>query len=493
MRTKQEIVEQSDEDTLEDVLLKARFDFSYFAENVVGVTPHEQNPIKMKWFHKEWVEMFLNNRRSCVLASRGFGKTLTLAVLFPLWRSFFHEGEQFLMISPTINDSKEAIGYCRQYIEENEVLRELKPTESNVSWTKTEINTSTRCRIFNKAYSENVRGRQVNWVLCDEAATYEDHDIFFSAVVPTTNRKEGHVMAISTPRAENDLVHKLKKLDAYAYGEYPIKKDGEPIYPEEFDDERIEQIKGEMGERKFRREYLLELVGGDNSVIPLNYIVDSYNYDISLVDSSDSENMYFGADFALSPKGDYTVFLSLEKKDSKYIIRDIQRMRGVNEDMQVQKLEELNSRFGYQTMYLDCSNFGITIVNKARETGLPVQGIPFSSENKKKIYRKVVRAVNNGDLVIPRDKNCSRTMKMSDRLTKELSAVETDRSPSGVNRYRVSAAHDDVIDALGLALMAADKAGKFLPTISMRERGKEWSDDEPKRQRNIKYTEKIGI
>ncbi len=469
MRTKDDILADVEEETIGEVLARARFSFRYFAENVIGVTPIEQKPIDIKDFHEEWVNTVLENRRSCIVASRGLGKTMTLGCLFPLWRMMFHSGEIFLLISPTMSDSKEIISYIRGYTENNEILQQLKPDDENATWTKTELNTSTNCKVFNKPFSERVRGKQVNWVIADELALYDEHDTFFSAVVPTTNRKNGHVVGISTPKHETDLVHKLQDNDAYVFKEYPIKEDGELLYPEEFDEERLQEIKDELGESKFRREYLLEISGGEESPVPFSYIADSFDEDEVFEPSVDDEtrDLYFGGDFALSPQGDYTAFTTLEKVDGKFKILDIQRMRGIGEDEQVQKIVDLHERYHYNRLYVDESSFGRSILTKLRNESLPVKGVTFNSKNKKELYNNLVRTINSGKLIIPRGED-SRTIGKTDRLVKELSAIETSKSSTGVKNYKVSSRHDDVADSLALAIQAAQKETSFLKAFSAR-------------------------
>jgi hypothetical protein len=118
-----------------------------------------------------------------------------LAVAFPIWISLFKRDQNILIVTNAMHLSTDILRRLKNHIYGNELLSQLKGR----TWTKTSIITSTNCKIECKPYSNTVRGGAYHYVLPDEAGTYEDKDIFYSAIIPTVAKTSGHVCVIGTP------------------------------------------------------------------------------------------------------------------------------------------------------------------------------------------------------------------------------------------------------------------------------------------------------
>ena len=181
-------------ESLDKVLLKAAVDPGYFMERVLG---YEYKP---KDFHIEWFNAFLNNKRSCIVAPRGHGKTEVLGVAFFCYIALFKQNKTMILISKTLDMSKEIMRRVKNTIDNNELLLSLKPDRYENIWTKTEIHTSTGCILICRPYGKNIRSWHVNYVLLDEAAFYEDKSSFYFDILPVVNTHDGNLMVISTPQ-----------------------------------------------------------------------------------------------------------------------------------------------------------------------------------------------------------------------------------------------------------------------------------------------------
>jgi len=457
MLSRRQILEESDSETYEELMLKARMDFKYFCENILKYN-NDGKQIIIKPFHEEWVNMFINNKLSCIAACRGSGKTSVLSVYFPLWRMLFHKYEKFLVISNNLQNSKYLLSQVRNYIEGNEILGVLKPTTQNLSWTKTLLNTSTGCSMRCKPFSNSVRTLHVNWAILDEVSLYQDVHLYNSAVSPTIKRLGGHLIGIGTPLTLVDLLQKFKENPKFVYKEYPaIGKNGEPLFPEGLPLSMLEEAKEEMGVADFNREYLLKIVADETSPIPLTNIVKCFDPEKSFVDHIDNQNkerkIFIGADFAISPVGDWTVFTVVEKKQDTFEVLKIERMRGVYWKEQIGKLYDLNQKFQPIKILADASNFGVTFVSEMQAKGMPVTGFVFAPKNKKEIYSNMINLINSGAVTIPRNQEDANTVSITDQLIKELSHIIIDKK-SSFNNYVSVAKHDDCVDSLALALHA---------------------------------------
>ena len=170
MRTLEQIIPEGM--SLEEFLLRCRTDFKFWCERVIQTPENHEKGLIIKPFHLEWFRAFYKKERSCIIAPRGSGKTEILGVAFSLWIAFFNQFQEFLIISRTMEQSTKLLERIKLTIQENELLRKLVPKKFELAWSKTEINTSTRCKIFCKPYTEAVRGVHVDYVLLDEASTY---------------------------------------------------------------------------------------------------------------------------------------------------------------------------------------------------------------------------------------------------------------------------------------------------------------------------------
>jgi len=147
-------------------LSRCSVDFELWSTRVMQDPVDHTKGLDFQPFHMEWFNMAEHNRRSCIVAARGHGKTSELGIAYPLWKSFFNQGKKFMIVSDTLNQARGILSDIRTTIEDNELLLQLKPTTSKDTWKKTEIVTSTQCTIFTKPYSDKIRGNHVDYILC---------------------------------------------------------------------------------------------------------------------------------------------------------------------------------------------------------------------------------------------------------------------------------------------------------------------------------------
>ena len=456
MMLRDEILEESGVDSVEELMFNARMDFKFFCEKILKLN-NDNKPIIIKKFHEEWVDAFLRNKRSLIAACRGSGKTSILSIYFPLWRMLYHKQEKFLVVSNNLDNSKYLLGQVRNYIEDNEILNVLKPLSKNLSWTKTLLNTSTGCSVRCKPFSDSIRTLHVNWLILDEVSLYRDVEIYNSAVSPTIKRLGGHLMAIGTPRTLIDLMQKFKENKKFEFTEYPATKDGVLLFPEGLPQDVLDDAREEMGALDYNREYLLNITSGKDAPIPLGKIIKCFDGKSRFINSIENDNqerkIFIGADFALSATGDWSVFTVVEKIGDNYVVLKMERMRGVHWREQICRFEKLNNDFKPIRILADASNFGRTFVSEMRARGLPVMGFDFAAKNKKELYVNLVNVFGGSEVTIPRDQNDSTTMSITDQLVEELTHIIVDRE-SSYKLYKSVAKHDDCVDSLALALEA---------------------------------------
>ncbi|RLJ03621.1 MAG: hypothetical protein DRP11_00050 [Candidatus Aenigmatarchaeota archaeon] len=466
MRTFNDIL--GDDDLLE-FTLQARVDFGFFARRVLG--------LNIKWFHEEWVKLFLENERTLIYAPRGFGKSTILGVAFPLWMSCFNKNLDFLIVSNVYSQATDIITKIRNYIESNEYLYHLKPEFASKVWRRTELQTTTGCNIVSRPYSPNVRGRHFNYCILDEASLdryARDKSIYYSAIAPTVIRRRGHIVLIGTPRSKLDLMEELKKHPDYVVKTYPAIRNGKALWPEVFGRKYLMEKKRELGEIPFNKEYLLNLIADQIYLFPPSLIEPAFRDDKIMTIFKDDEKRYqyfMGLDFALSasPRGDYSVFVVL-KKDRETGMMELQylaRYKGMDYKIQEQKVKELAKNFKPVKILADESTFGRIVTQDLKEMGLPVEGYSFHDAQAE--YLMTLRsAFERNQLIIPASYKEPYTKRKADILFRELTSMSPVESPrTGRVTYKNVSGHDDTVIALALAVKAATEQKTFLPIVGM--------------------------
>jgi len=444
MRTMEEILQGMDE---KEFIVYGRINPAFWIERVLGLT--------LKPFHREWIDMFLSHDRVVIVAPTGHGKTAIFGVAIPLWLAFYNRRKQILIVSNVIDQSVKILERIKTAIATNELLKILEPEQKDkLTWTKTEINTSTKCKIFCKPYNENIRSFHVDYVICDEAAQYKDHSIFERWVITRVTAKGGKLAVISTPVSAIDLPNKLLKNPVFVGKVYSaFDKEGKPIFPELYSEKRLEEIKQTMGSIRFRQEYMCDVVAMEDAFFPPNLVLNAFDEKLDFKSESQGGRIYIGADFAVGTGKDvdYTVFTVVETEGDKYYIRKIERYKGMPISAQIRRLESLYNQYRPEAIYLDESTFGVTILQELRSKQIRAVGCKFDFASRNNYLMNLRKILEDGKLVIPRKAGGS-CLALTDKLYKELTSFIVTKTPSGATTYKTTAAHDDMVMSLALAL-----------------------------------------
>lgn len=489
MRTLDDITQGED---LDLIMLKGSLDFEFFCNRILQNPQNHKEGLELAWFHKEWLNMVRNNKRVCIQAARQHGKTELLAVSYPLWLSFYFKHKNILIVSNALKQSKKVLGRVKTAILDNELLRRLIPQDRRMSWSKTEIETTTGCKIECRAFNENIKGDSYHYILADEVAEYEDHDIFYYVIVPTTAFTRGTICCITTPKSKVDLSAELFRNQEYVCGKYAaIKEDGIPLWPEKYSIEYLMEKKKEIGPLAFEREFMCNPVSSEAQVIPYEKIIAAYDTKETIHEYGETGHEYYmGCDIAVSKVGDYSVFTIIEMIDDKFYIRHIDRpKRGMGINSQQMRIEDLYERFLPKKVMIDESNVGQAFVQDLRMKGLPVTSTDFSPKNRNSLFLNLVKLFDEERIIIPRNTKTPITKRITDELTKELANMITGETKSGQFTYKSAGAHDDMFVSLCLAMRVASNRRPFKVMIGMgkRERqitGEKMEDNRQQKKEN---------
>lgn len=445
------------ERNLVDFLIECKLDFKFFCENVLTpLFPKKDGGIKK--FHLEWFHLIQNNDRVAISAPSGFGKSTILGIAYPLWLAFNYRNKQILVVSKTLPQSTRILEIIRTTIEDNELLMDLKPKNAAETWKSSEIKTRTRCRIFCRPFSINIKGERVDYILMDEAASYDKPEIYFDYIIPRLNPK-GKIVLISTPESPGDLMARIRirKLD-YAIKTYPAIVNGKSIWPERFSIKKLEKLKEEQGEEYFEKNFMCNpLAEPSDAIFNKKAIYKCLDPEKSF-STEIKGRAFIGCDFAISasPTADFDAYVVIDKVDNFFIIRNIEIYKGTLIPAKINRIEQLKELYNPIKIRIDESNIGSAILDEMRGRALPVIPQGFHSKERRELLNTLRNVVDSGKLIIPFNKADSKTIKMGELLIQQLVGFKEVRNEKTGNKNFISTApHDDVVMALALAIKEA--------------------------------------
>ncbi|MFW6172983.1 MAG: DEAD/DEAH box helicase family protein [Elusimicrobiota bacterium] len=419
-----------------------------FAEEILN--------LQLKQFHREWIWNIYHNNRVAIQAPTGFGKT-TVAMAYVLWLITYHHQKQVLIISKSMPQSIKLLEAVKEEIISNPMLKGLIPKNKNSSWTKTEINTSTKCRVFCRPYSENVKGFHVDLIVCDEAASFHDVSIFYRFVVTRATAKNGKIVCISTPESITDLMAQLHTNPEYWSKVYKAEDEhGNSIWKERFSNSKLERIRAEIGEAAYQREYLCNpQAQRDRGVFNPSDIQECYDVSAKFekVLIEEERNIFMGCDFAIASgkTADYDAYVIVERKGEFVKLIHGERHKGLPVASKVDRISFLYETYRPLRIIVDESMVGAAVIEELREKGIPVEGQDFSSKSRNKLLVDLSKLISNHKLLIPRSTKDEQALEFTNILTGELLGFVESKSKAQSSIISSEAPHDDTVMATALA------------------------------------------
>jgi len=458
MRTWEDILQGEPQ---EDWIIRAYTDVAVFAREGIG--------LDIQPFHEDWLRLALTNPRVSIEAPTGFGKTTMLAIVVPLYLAYFKRDKQALIVSKSLPQAKRILEEFKKTIDDNEMLLDLRPERHEHTWTKQQIVTTTGFRMICRPYSENIKGEHVDYVLCDEAASYKDHEIFFRFVTTRAAAKKGTVCCISTPDNIADLMQVLKTKKDYVCRTYrSISKKGVPLWPNRFSVERLNKLRKEIGEPAFQREYLCNPQAvREGSVFPPNMVHKAFNYGetFSTISLGDGP-IFIGADFAISKgsRADFDAYTVIQRVGSKIVLLHGERHKGFPLHAKVRRLGELADRYKEQLIFIVCdpSMIGDAVIEGLRQNGYPTKKASFDAQNRGKMLMSLRKAFETGEMVLPYSPDDMEAQNFVNVLAGELIQIVERRSPATqVLTFVSEGAHDDTVMSLAASSNAISRQKGF--------------------------------
>ena len=442
----------SDEDKK---ILKYSNDPIAFIKDILGM--------EVKWFHKEWIELFENNNFVALLAPRGHGKS-TIVGSYILWRIL--RDPQIRILQVTINQDKanEIMSFIQNNLTDNDRIKELWGEQKNPSdWSKSSI------RVINRSghgpmhkeptlqvlgVTSSMVGGHYDLVILDDITDqknsrteYRRQDLvkWYNMTLLPMLEPEGKIISIGTKWHEMDIHEYFRKQSQYKTRLYraiiyepnedEIKEGKKPqvLWPERFNYDKLMQIKEQAGTVGFYMQYQNEVVSDEDAIIKWEWIERSREGFISL---EPPYQIFMGVD--LASKGEETDYFSisiLAIKDGMVYLMDGYRGKLLM-NQQFDKIKEYDYKWSPYRIGIDAAAQQKMIIEQLEVDNptLPIIPIKSSIVNDKmsRVQRLSVLFETNRIFLKPD------LVTYADELT---------MFPRG--------AHDDTIDSLSYALQAA--------------------------------------
>jgi len=334
---------------------------------------------------------------------------------------------------------------------------------------------------------------------CDELGTYENHEIFKKAVLPTIRAKRGFFVGIGTPLSELDLLHEIEQDPGFSsiyFDRYPAEsKEKGNLFEIRYPDTAIVHKDGavHITDKKtgktietynhltWSQEFLLKPVSTEDKLFPPHMVQACLDPSSAFQMEPVNMKQYFmGCDFAMSAQSgaDYTVITILEKSpgSKKLKIVWIERFKGLDYRIQKERIVELAERYQITKALGDENTFGKVFIYDLKAAGIPIEGFKFSSTNRSKdeIIKALRDQFEKEGFIIPYSREDVKTTLTVKKLMEELNAfgILFDMRSKTV-KFEGLGRHDDMVVSLGLANFIARhiSMGLFSVVKGMRKSG----------------------
>ena len=215
--------------------------------------------------------------------------------------------------------------------------------------------------------------------------------------------------------------------------------------------EAIDDARKALPDRLFRQYYLAEFVDDGNVFVGFRDCivgepVSFFSFvNLWLADMANTADVVIGVDWA--KKHDFTVFYAIDVTGTKQRTVGYCRFQGMPYTEAVKQLMSFAKHFKrvIQVRH-DRTGVGEAIDDLLGGSGLPVEGLTFTNQNKNKMVGDLMLCFEQRGLTLPN----------IPELLYELDMFEVVTSGSGAMRFNApSGMHDDIVSAMMLAHAAA--------------------------------------
>ena len=345
-------------------------------------------------FQREWYE-FLQHRfsplktgasdsvkRFLLLWPRGHAKTECTTINYVSWLVGCHPNVHVNIVTKTASLAEEILTAIMTRMELDpkyiEIFGELRPKIPK-KWTSYELivqrdEISKNASIKATGLLGGITGGRSDLVVCDDIIDEENvrtplqvekARLWFNKVLYPTLYPWGGIIVVGTRWSYADLYNDLLKS-----WPHDIKKafnpDGEPLWPEYWSKERLEDRRKQVGSIVFSTQYLNDPTGMEGDLLKAEWLHDWTSA------PSYSNMKYAGVDPALG-EGDLQSIatLSVDKQTNQAYLEDVYAERTSFPEF-LKKIQHLHDINGYSKIFIEANAFQKALTYLHELSGLPM-------------------------------------------------------------------------------------------------------------------------
>ena len=436
-----------------------RKSFKYFFVDILGFLYNHH--------HESWKEGLEESQYYCVKASRDHGKSVFF-MAYALWLAAFTPNKHVMIFSHSLEQTLEHMRFIRNLIQENDVLRDLKP--QGKPWAKSYFEFSNGSRMMAKSVGGATRGFHPDVVVCDDilwgttvSELQRAADWFYTVLLPVLHHT-GRMMMVGTPFSYNDLYAELEQKETFQVETYPaILENGEPLWPGRWPLDALRMREKSMPAIKFAREYLCEPIHDNSSMFPHSLLEKARDENLVLLDHAEQEfdeegnaagvfgQHFVGWDPAIASdsNADYTamtVLRVLPGSEEKQLVHVINQ-KGLSGAAQKRNILLLNNRFQPDLIELEGNNFQRMFAAELQEMrdDIPIKTFMTTRQRKESMFMSLLMAFEQGKLKTPWGDE--RSKEFTRELEKQLSRFGMKKD----GKLESVGSHDDLAMSIALA------------------------------------------
>lgn len=298
----------------------------------------------------------------------------------------------------------------------------------------------------------------VDFMVCDEASDPEFHDSVWETQLRTRLiNRQGKLLAISTPRGQRGWFVALHRLTLRTPGGRGIACNfptwlNNVDYPGGFNDPKIQKEYRSMALRDFLQEYGAQPMSAegaifDPEIIDASCVLDGWEDPIAAGEYASGYDIGLKRDSSVHTIVRAPLGFANASKAAKVVF--VRRMHKMPVEAQLELVLQDQERYGIQSVYTDGTGLGAPIVQQARNMGIFVRSVTFSTMTKMPMIINLRGLLEQRKLRLPKALVCP-------ALRDQLLTYEWDKNGKTANAPE--GFHDDYVASLALAC-------KFFPAI----------------------------
>ena len=343
--------------------------------------------------HWKWTDAMSDNKRVSIIAFRESMKS-TMALVKASYLMMTTPNLRLMLASSNMTKAVRRLQWFDEFVQRYPRLRAMR---DNSRWSSSQKIFTNGARISASAVGVAMEGERVHGAILDdileEFPRFSDEKVihWMTQVVVPFLLPKAWMWLLQTQKRLGDITDWVGENPAWISIRQPITDpEGNPVWEEYWDEERIEGRRTEMPKREFESEYMLNCLSDETAVVPFNTIQPCLEPQQSLDDVPKGWDVVMGVDLAvgMDVANDETAYcvvaFNRETKERKIVHLWSGRIQAEGFgwlSAQVDNLKSLAEQFNPRVIMVESNGYQRLVHNAAKETaGLPVQRHNTGSE-----------------------------------------------------------------------------------------------------------------